>query len=189
MDKLILDELRLEPQLSRDIEHAALGRLSVTRDADVEPEVDVARACWNRFREERGLWLRSDVDRWLADNDMDAAALDRLLNREAVMDVISSQRRTGLARAVLDHLRLCGQYQRLADRVRTKDRVLHETPAARAIPEGLDLAAVLDWYFERRLGLRIPRSVETYARMEGWSVYRDFLLAIWRDYLFEALGK
>ncbi len=189
MDKLILDELRLEPRLSRDVEHAALGRLSVVRDADVEPDDDVARACWNRFREDRGLWLRSDLDKWLADNDMDAAALDRLLRQEAVLDVIGSQRRAGLARAVLDHMRLCGRYQSLADRVRTKGRVLHDRSAARAIPEGPDLAAALEWYFERRLGLRIPRSVESYARMAGWPDHRAFLLAIWRDYLFEALGQ
>jgi len=32
-------------------------------------------------------------------------------------------------------------------------------------------------------------SVESYARMEGWPDHRAFLLAIWRDYLFEALGQ
>jgi hypothetical protein len=189
MDKPILDELRLEPRLSRDAQHAALGRLSVLRDADIEPNDDVVRACRNRFREDRALWLRSDVDKWLADNDMDPAALDRLLKQEAVLDVIGSQRRAGLARAVLDHLRLCGQYQLLADRVRTKGRVLGDSSTARAIPEGPDMAAALEWYFERRLGLRVPRGVETYAQMEGWSGYGDFLLAIWRDYLFEALGQ
>jgi hypothetical protein len=189
MDKLILDELRLEPRLSRDVQHAALGRLSVLRDADIEPDDDAVRACWNRFREDRALWLRSDVDKWLADNDMDLAALDRLLKQEAVLNVIGSERQAGLARAVLDHLRLRGQYQRLANRVRTKGRVLGDSSAARALPEGPELAAALEWYFEQRLGQRSPRSVETYAQMEGWSDYGDFLLAIWRDYLFEALGQ
>src|SRR4029079_6633221 len=88
-----------------------------------------------------------------------------------------------------DRMRLCGRYKSLAHRFRTKGRVLQDRSAARAIPEGPDLAAALEWYFERRLGLRIPRSVESYAWMAGWPDHRAFLLAIWRDYLFEALGQ
>jgi hypothetical protein len=189
MDKLILDELRLEPQLSRDVEHLALGRLLALQYADIEPDEEMVRASWNRFRADRALWLRSDMDKWLADNDLATAALDRLLKQEAVMDVIGSQQRVNLACMVLDHLRLCGHYQRLADRVRSKGRVLGDSSGARMIPEGPDLAAALEWYFERRLGRQIPRSIETYTKLEGWSDYGDFLLAIWRDYLFEALGQ
>jgi hypothetical protein len=189
MDKLILDELRLEPRLSRDVEHAALGRVSVLRDMDIEPDDDLVRACWNRFREDRALWLKSDVDKWLADNNADAGALDRLLKQQAILDVIAAQGREGLTRTVIDHLRLCGHYQRLANRVRTKARVLNDSSAACAIPEGPDLAVALEWYFEQRLGQRIPRSVEVYQQMEGWSGHREFLLAVWRDYLFEALGQ
>jgi hypothetical protein len=189
MDKLILDELRLEPRLAREVEHAALGRLSVLRGADIEPDNDLTRACWNRFREDRALWLRSDVDTWLADNDLNPAALELLLRRETVLDVIGSQGQAGLARAVLDRLRLCGEYHRLAERVRAKARVLGDSAAARAVPEGPDLAAALEWYFEQRLGKRVPRTVETYAQTEGWSGYGAFVSAIWRDYLFEALGR
>jgi hypothetical protein len=189
MGNLILDELRLEPQLSRDVMHAALGRLSVLHGANVEPEDTAVRASWNRFRETRALWLRSDLDKWLADNDMNATALDRLLKQEAVLDVISSRRQGSLTHAVLDHLRLRGHYQRLAARVRVKANVLGNCSVARAMPEGPALAAALDWYFEQRLGRPMPRTAETYAQIEGWSGYCEFILAIWRDYLFETLGQ
>jgi hypothetical protein len=189
MDKLILHELRLEPRLLRDIKHAALGLLSALRGANVEPEDMPVQAAWNRFREDRALWLRSDLDRWLADSDMNPAALDRLMRQEAILDAIGSQGHQGLTRAMLDHLRLSGQYQRLANRVRAKARILGDSSVARAVPEGPDLAAALAWYFEQRLGQPIPHKVEIYARMAGWSDYEDLVSAIWQDYLFETFNQ
>jgi hypothetical protein len=189
IDKMILDELRLQPQLSRDVMRAALGRSSILQGANIEPEDDMVRASWNRFREIRALWLRSDLDKWLADNDMDAAALDRLLKQEAVFDAIGLQRQGSLTHAALDHLRLSGHYHRLATRARVKARALSNLPVARAAPTGPALAAAFEWYFEQRLGLPMPRTAETQAQLEGWSGSDEFILAIWRDYLFEALGE
>jgi hypothetical protein len=46
------------------------------------------------------------------------------------------------------------------------------------------MAAVLDWYFARRLGEPLPRSVPAWARAQGWANEQVFTQAVWRDYLF-----
>jgi hypothetical protein len=175
-DDLALEELRLDPPARVAAERAALGRMV----APVEP-ADMAAAL-DRFRVRQALWSRAELDAWLHGNALDAAGLERLLRREAALDAAAQQGGWELGAAMLEHLRLTGQYSKLLERARAKQAALAGRDAAP--PAGPAAAAVLDWYFSRRLGEPLPRSIAAWAREQGWAGEKVFTQAVWRDYLF-----
>ena len=149
----VLTELRLDCEAWRDVQRAALGRLHAPRQVDPAAQ----RRVLERFRRQRGLWRRADLDAWLTANALDAAALERLLRREATLDAEAASCKSTLQSAMLDHLRLTGRFSVL-QMVRTKEAALTDAPPPPLEPHR---QAVLDWYFEHRLGscvrLRSPR--------------------------------
>ena len=79
LGQLILDELRLEgPDAYGRVEAKALLRMLAASGAARPAEVsrDAARATLTRIREQFGLYARADLDRWMAANDLDPAALE-----------------------------------------------------------------------------------------------------------------
>jgi len=173
---LVLQELRLNPPARLAAERAALGRMM----APIEPP-DLPAAL-DRFRARQGLWSRADLDAWMQRNALDTAALEQLLGREAALDAASQQREPALQAAMLEHLRLAGQFAPLLERARTKQATLADRAAT--LPVGPTMAAVLDWYFTRRLGEPAPQSIALWAREHGWPSDQVFTQAVWRDYLF-----
>ena len=105
-----------------------------------------------------------------------------MLQREAALDAAAQQGGPELQAAMLEHLRLAGQFSGLLARARAKQAALADREAAP--PAGPAMAAVLDWYFARRLGEPLPRSVPAWARAQGWANEQVFTQAVWRDYLF-----
>lgn len=172
---LVLDELRLDPPARLAAERAALGRMV----APIE-QPDIAAAL-GRFRTRQALWSRADLDAWLQRNALDAAGLERLLRREAALDAAAHQGGPELQTAMLEHLRLAGQYAPLLARAQAKQAALAGRDATP--PAGPATAAALDWYFTRRLGEPLPRSIAAWAREHGWADEKVFAQAVWRDYL------
>ena len=180
-DTLVLEELRLDPPAWLAAERAVLGRMV----APAEP-ADMA-ATLDRFRTRQALWSRTDLDAWLQRNALDATGLERLLRREATLDAAAQQGGPDLHIAMLEHLRLTGQFSKLLERARAKQTVLAGRDAAP--PAGPAAAAVLDWYFARRLGEPLPRSIAAWAREQGWASEKVFTQAVWRDYLFAEASR
>jgi hypothetical protein len=189
-DDDLLDELRLEgDDAFRQATRAALLRELALREADrrrLEVCGDAVRQTINRFRTERGLFARADLDAWLRANRVDAAELERLLEDEARLDALEARVDPTRDSSLLDGLRLSGDYARLAERARDKRRALAalglEDPDPRAF--GLTPAALRLWYFEKRLGRSVPEDVEDYARRLGCPSRGDFDRMLVREYLY-----
>ena len=175
LEASVLTELRLDCEAWRDVQRAALGRLHAPRQVDPT----VQRRVLERFRRQRGLWRRADLDAWLTANALDAAALERLLRREATLDAEAASCKSTLPLAMLDHLRLSGGFIVLLQMVRTKAAALTDAPPPPLEPHR---QAVLDWYFEHRLGLMRPPSLAAFLTEAGWEDENELLLAVWRDY-------
>jgi hypothetical protein len=175
-DALVLEELRLDPPAWLTAERAAQGRMVTPMDVP-----DIA-ATLDRFRARQALWSRADLDAWMQRNALDAVGLERLLRREAALDAAAQQAGPELIAAMLEHLRLAGQFSKLLDRARAKQAALAGRDAAP--PAGPAAVAVLDRYFSGRLGEPLPRSVAAWARAHGWADEKVFTQAVWRDYLF-----
>ena len=178
----VLAELRLDFKAWRDVQRAALGRLHASQPVDPAAQ----RRVLDRFRRQRGLWRRADLDAWLTANALDATRLERLLCREAALEAEAASRAATLRFAMLDHLRLSGRFSELLHEVRAKQAALTDAPPAPPEPHR---QAVLDWYFEQRLGVMHPPSFAAFLAEAGWENENQFMLAVWRDYLFNSISK
>ena len=185
----LLDELRLEGEPFQSANRRALLRLLALRESDRSRRSPPRRAvshALNKFRAERGLFSRADVDRWLAENDISAATLERLMEEEARLSEIESLAGPAVARHVIADLRLVGDYPRLVARARRKERTLAAGGFDDPVPGhvGPAPAQLLAWYFETRLGRPIPENLEDFCRDLGFVGTAEFYRALLREYLY-----
>jgi hypothetical protein len=84
---------------------------------------------------------------------------------------------------MIDQLRADGDYTRLAARAQAKRNTLLATDNDRCDDGNTieDLRA-LAWYFEQRLGVRIPDDVDAYATHLGFAGAAAFHRAVGREY-------
>ncbi len=176
-ERLVLEELRLDPERWREAARLALGRRAALAACD-EPDRAVLAELVDAFRRTRGLWRRADLDAWLAANALDEAGLTRLLCEETQLKSAARAAALDLTSAMASHLRLTGEFARLLQRARAKQDALAGAaqPPARPFVE-----AALDWFFTDRSGTARPRSLDAYATSYGWPDQAAFEAAVWRE--------
>ncbi len=186
--ELILDELRLQgPEAYRRVEAKALMRMVAASGAARPNKVsrDDARAALKRLREQFGLYARADLDRWMAANDLDASALEALIDEEAAVEALRARAGRAIEARLIDELRLSGAYPRLADRALKKDAAIAaSTQPDSSAPAGLRGPALRLWYFEKRLRRAAPDDVAEYAARIGFADASALDAALYREWLF-----
>jgi hypothetical protein len=180
----VLDELRLEDGFGRLLRAALLRLLAAREDQRAgapPPAPDLAA-----WRARHGLFGRRQLDAWLAANDLDDARLARLLAEQAAVEDLALRLAPDLVHDLADELRLAGAYERLAARARAKRDHLAERGLADPQPDDLPLLPMQlrAWYFERRLGSRLPDDLEAAARAQGFPDLAAFDLALRREFLY-----
>lgn len=183
----VLDELRLDRSAylaaRRDAHRRRLALRQCEPEGDGPARNEVERTL-ALFRRSRGLFSRDDLDKWLAENDLDDAALMRLVREETRLQALEDGAAGDLDRHILDHLRLSGSYGSLAARTREKGRALTEPQSAEPPADSAMGLRALVWYFEDRLGLELPADLDAYARSLGFAGESALMRAVWRDFLF-----
>lgn len=185
----LLDELRLDGDAYGRAKAAALARLVALREADRRRLTVERRAlsdAMGRLRTGLGLYSRAELDRWLARNDLNAETFERLMEDEARLEAHAATVVPALASPMLDHLRVSGDYARLAERARRKHAAL--AAMGRADPQAADLGLMppqlVLWHFAERLGRPVPDNVDGYARALGLADRAEFYRLLTREYLF-----
>jgi hypothetical protein len=160
----VMDELRLDPDTYVSIRSQAVARAAVLAGAVARPdEVDDAakRRRLARLREALGLMRRSDLDAWVARNELDGQSLEALLEAEVRLDTARRLPQALIERQILALLHLNDSYAGLAARARDKRRVLASTAFGEdGLPQRVTVPALLDWYFRARLAQPVPDSFE-----------------------------
>jgi hypothetical protein len=191
-EAVVLDELRLDHTAYLAARQAAHRRLVSLQECDRQG-IDLGRDEPDRaiakLRRAEGLPARSDLERWLADNDLDHAGFARLMRDEARLQMLETAAGANLDRYILDHLRSSRAYSTFAARAREKQQALAGPGTANPTGDGAVGLPALVWYFEGRLGIEIPANVEAYARGIGFEGKDPFLRAVWREYLFRGKAK
>jgi len=162
-DQAVLDELRLEParfhQLAQRVQLKQLALREAGRKR-VSSDAALTRKQLQRLRESRGLYTRADLDNWIEQNDWNAASVQQALENEqrsqAVMIDVDDT-------ALLEELRLSGDYLALKATALTKAALDSPSPSARQLVP----ARLLSWYFESVLGERIPADLDQYLAALG----------------------
>jgi hypothetical protein len=183
----ILEELRLEAHTYAAARDRALLRVLAAREAERRRQpVDAAaaREILARLRARHGLFTRAELDRWLADNDLELDRLEWLMREEAQLR--ATLRRATPSDQLLDELRLRNDYVRLTDRARRKQELLGGRGLDQPTPEdaGVTPVQLLAWYFEGRLGQPIPDDIEVAAREFGFADRADLYRALLREWLY-----
>jgi hypothetical protein len=191
----VLEELRLEgPESYAQAKAPALLRLFAGLEAKRrgrEPSREESSAALSRMRAVRGLYTRAALDAWLARNDLDAAALECLIEDHARSEAVAGLSGPSLDRHLLDELRLSGAYERLAERARQKKNVLaaHGVDGVEGAAPGPSAAALRLWFFEQRLGRPVPDNIEAFARELGFVDLAEFDGALRREWLYLGFGR
>ncbi len=185
----VVEELRLEgPESYARVEAMALLRKVAESGAGpaaaVQPREDLQTTLTD-IRTRLGLFTRADLDRWMARNDLDATALERLVADESSLKRLRDRAKSSLEPYILDELRMTAAYERLAERARRKAAVLTASFAGSVgAPSGSRTVVLRLWYFEQRLRLALPDDVEDFARRLGFAHAEDFDTAVLRERMY-----
>jgi hypothetical protein len=187
-DRLILDELRLQgPEAYGQVEAKALMRMVAASGAARPNKLsrDEARAALKRLREQFGLYARADLDRWMAANDLNAQALEALIDEEVAIEALRARAGRAIEARLIDELRLSGAYPDLADRaVRKEAAIAAPVQPDSSAPAGLRGPTLRLWYFETRLGRLAPDDIADYAARAGFADASALDAAVNREWLF-----
>jgi hypothetical protein len=185
----ILDELRLRPDMHREVRRDALAdALSLElADRDRWTVSDSAlRNALHDLRIRHRLAEPEAVDAWLDAQGLDTDRFATLFEEFALAWQVQEVHGQGLDGRVVDRLRLTGTYADLADRARRKQAALAErridNPTLASA--GLDEASLWLWYFDQRLGCEPPADLALAARDAGFLDLHDMRRAVLREYIF-----
>ncbi|MBV9633354.1 MAG: hypothetical protein JOZ40_01895 [Methylobacteriaceae bacterium] len=184
---LILDEVRLEPDLYIEIARAAALRLLAAPGPEpcASPTVDARRI--SRFRAERGLLTREEFSGWLTRNALSEAALDRLLSQVESETAALGGLGRRLSHSMLDELKLRGVHERLARQAERKASFLAGEAGHRAGSRLPAPPVLVHWYFEERLGRPVPEDLDGFLGALGIAGRPDFHELLVREYLFATM--
>jgi hypothetical protein len=189
MAQRILDELRIEgPDAYRRVETRALLRMIAADGAARPAEMprEEARTTLTNLRAKLGLYTRADLDRWMSANDLDPPSMERMIENEARLEALRRSFGRSIEPALLDELRLGGDYARLAERALKKQEMvvaLDQTYGADA-PKTLLSTTLRLWYFEKRLGSPMPDDLDGFASRIGFQNISAFDAAVYREWLY-----
>lgn len=187
-ERAALDELRLCPAKWRDAKRQAVLRLAALNLADgVTSDDRAAREALDRLRRDRGLMTRDALAAWLSAGGLDEAGLARLMRDEAALESLAAGSPAGLEQAVLDQLRLSGDFAPLAERGAAKRAWAARTGRDARAPAAIEDAALAAWFAERRAGHRFaqPDAAELAAAC-GFADTASFIYAVYLERLYSA---
>jgi len=106
---------------------------------------------------------------WLGRNGLNAGTYAGFVDRDARSEWFRDRFGADTNRFLADELRAAGEYEAFYRRASDKRAALTARGLADASSEdtGMDQAALLAWYFEQRMGVRVPADLARYCRDNG----------------------
>lgn len=185
----LLDELRLRPELYREVRRAALARALALREANRqgievgEDEVALTARVWAA---ERGLRAPRDRDDWRAANGLDEAAFQSFMVDETRQRILAEMAEPLIEDRLLDSMRAEGCLAELMTRALEKQRMLTDRGLMEAAPgAGIAPSDLVTWFAGQKLRRPPPADVNTFAALLGFSDLAAFHRAVLREYYYE----
>ena len=177
----VLDEVRLRGPGSFEAAWArSLLRVfaaSFAEEAGITVEEEQLKEAVAGLRKSLALEQDAEFARFLAANGLTAGDLERLVADEELIHWACGQAEREAASALIDELRMRGEYAGLAARARAK--------ALPVAPRGDDQDhEVIQWYFTQRLGMPVPEDLAAFARACGFPGEQDFRRAICEEHQY-----
>lgn len=185
----LLDELRLDEAAYRRAYDDAFVRVLALREAERQHIVagpESTRKALNRFRARFGLFRRSELDDWLADNGLSSRDFERLLQEDVRIDALKTRMRPLIEACLVDGIAMQGAHAHYSDRARRKHELLAERGLDVAEPGdvGLTPAQLVARHFEERLGRPVPEDLQALATELGLAGKPEFYRLLLREHIF-----
>jgi hypothetical protein len=186
----LLDELRLRPELYRDVRRAALARALALREASrqgIEVGDDDIAVTAQIWAAERHLHTQRDLDDWRAANGLNEAEFRSFIAEEARQRRLAEMAEPIIEDRLLDSMREQGCLAELMTRAFEKQRTL----AARGSIEGTLAGAgitpfeLVVWFVSQKLRRPPPVDMHNFATLLGFSDLAAFHRAVLREYYYE----
>jgi hypothetical protein len=186
----LLDELRLRPDLYREVRRMALGRALALREANrqgIEAGEDEVALTARAWAAERGLHAPRDRDDWRAANGLDEAAFQSFMVDETRQRLLADMAEPLIEDRLLDSMRAQGCLAELMARAVEKqrmlaDRGLLEAALSAAVAAPFDLVS---WFAGQKLRRPPPADVKAFAALLGFADLAAFHRAVFREYYYE----
>jgi hypothetical protein len=181
----LLDELRLDPERFAVLADRAEAAVATARYAAVA----CAAAPWAHEVARSELLLASDldgsadVDRWLAERDLDRTDLMAMAERARRSRWIRSTARDDFYGELLRAARAAPGYADLRRQAAAKVALLAGVP-----PDVPDDGTLLRWYFVDQLGRDVPRALDAWCRNAGWIDPGELVRALRRDWCYRMVA-
>jgi hypothetical protein len=182
------DELRLEGTYAH-ARQAALGRFLAVEEArrqGMRVSPDMLREFMETFRRQRNLFAPADAERWMKENHLSGDDVMRFMEEEALLRWTQGRTVYDTGARLPDQLRSTGDYPRVVERARDKQRVLEsqglQNPGLEDV--GLTEHELFRWYFQERLGRPHETDVDRFARSAGFVDRNAFRRAVVREFCY-----
>jgi len=183
LDGLVLDELRLDPEAFAETRrHAVMRSAALQGVLPRDPSAAEKRQALDRLRQRQGLWTRGDLEAWAQAAGLDAQGFERLIEAEAALEDGAEEDPAAVEAAMLDLLRLDGRFPALAERAREKAERVSGAGGSEGKP--WDDTALVDWFFEERLGRAAPSDPAALASRLGYESLEAFAAALGREHRY-----
>ena len=180
-ESLVLDELRLDPQLYAELRPLAVLRYACLHGGNAAAPSEVERRnALDLLRRRFGLWSRQSLSAWAKTNDLDRTGFDRLIDTEALLQRHAQGAGPLLDAFLLDVLRSEGRYEPLARRASDKAARIEE--AGVRGPKASETGRLLGWFFEQRLGGSLPDDPQAVSNEFGFATFDEFIEVLGREY-------
>ncbi len=186
----VLDEVRLDPGIYSQTRREGLLRVLAAAEARRLGEAVTARELKEgitRFRMDRGLVTRQQLDEWLSLNLMDMPALERLVEVDLLIAALARRAEPAMAQQQLAALRLQNTYPAFHERALSKSVFREQTDTDNPSTDDIDVVPVqiVAWFFENWLRQEIPDDMDKFVMDGGFGDVEDFYRAIISEYLYQ----
>jgi hypothetical protein len=189
----VIDELRLDPDAYMSMRSQAVARAVVLAGAGHtggEVERSARLAMLARLRENLGLMRKTDLDAWMARNDLDEHGLDALLEAEARLDEARRLPPALIEQEILALLILADSYAGLAERARDKRRVIEATMFTEdGLPQNVTIPVLLSWYFAERRKQPVPDDLDPLIEALGLASRTAFYRLLAAEYVYSSTQR
>ncbi len=187
----VLDELRISGDKYRLTHQAALARclsLDETWRQGIRPTAETVQHAAEQFRRENGLCEFTAFEQWMKQNHLSVEEFLELMEDEARLNWLEASAGLEVASHVPDHLRVSGEYEKLAGRALDKQHTLEICGLANPTlaDAGLTYEELLRWYFQECLKRPIADDIPRYCRATGFVSEDAFRTSLLREFCYSS---
>lgn len=186
--RLILDQVRRDPEKYQEIRRRAAASLFASGPAGPEKTIDPGelKQALTRFRAEKGLYSKRALDDWLAENHLDETGLQAIIADKVRLEADIAEAREQVCQRMLEKLERDECYAKLAEEADQMARLLRGFGSCNPDPRdlGLSTTRLVLWYFEQLLEIPVPEDLDAFIKENDIVSREEFEQMMVRQYIW-----